>query len=274
MTEIKDNEKKESLAEKLNISFLKKNKKTENKSGRLFGLSLFSDKEQKTAAMKDENLADWHVNTSEKVDDILSKHQMDKQEEPVSLMTDNLTEFIEARDPFDRKPERPEFKTEKIELEQTNNTFSELVQPIKTKQVSETDVQQLNNVANSSILHKEEKKDETKKQAREKRYPNKDTSSKDKKKDKKTFGSLFKKKRQEKESKDKKAGKKQEKTDKETTTMDDVELDEDIIKVLRITDDLLGKLPDETISEFANSDDFKIYEKVFEKYDIKKNDDS
>lgn len=45
-------------------------------------------------------------------------------------------------------------------------------------------------------------------------------------------------------------------------------VDEDIIKLLRITDGLLGKLPDDIIEEFSQSDDFALYEKVMKKYDV------
>jgi len=43
-------------------------------------------------------------------------------------------------------------------------------------------------------------------------------------------------------------------------------LDEDLSKAFEIIDELLGKLPDETIDEFVQSDDFEIYEKVVSKY--------
>ena len=43
-------------------------------------------------------------------------------------------------------------------------------------------------------------------------------------------------------------------------------LDEDVRKALIIIDNLLEKLPDETIQEFVNSKDFAIYEKVVYKY--------
>ncbi len=46
-------------------------------------------------------------------------------------------------------------------------------------------------------------------------------------------------------------------------------LDDEIRRLLNITDDLLGKLPDEVINEFAQSEDFKLYEKVMSKYKIK-----
>ena len=47
-------------------------------------------------------------------------------------------------------------------------------------------------------------------------------------------------------------------------------VDEDVIQLLKITDDLLGKLPDEVIEEFSQSEDFALYEKVMKKYDIVK----
>ena len=46
-------------------------------------------------------------------------------------------------------------------------------------------------------------------------------------------------------------------------------LDEDIRQVLRITDNLLEKLPNEVIDEFVQSEDFALYEKVISKYKIK-----
>jgi len=42
--------------------------------------------------------------------------------------------------------------------------------------------------------------------------------------------------------------------------------EDDLIKAFEIIDDLLGKLPDDTINEFVQSDDFEIYEKVVSKY--------
>jgi len=43
-------------------------------------------------------------------------------------------------------------------------------------------------------------------------------------------------------------------------------VDNDIRKVLEITDNLLGKLPEEIIDEFVKSEDFKLYEKVINKF--------
>ncbi|MEM4257529.1 MAG: hypothetical protein QXL17_00010 [Candidatus Thermoplasmatota archaeon] len=46
-------------------------------------------------------------------------------------------------------------------------------------------------------------------------------------------------------------------------------LDEDVKQVLMITDELLGKLPENVIEDFAQSKDFEIYERVMSKYKIK-----
>lgn len=46
-------------------------------------------------------------------------------------------------------------------------------------------------------------------------------------------------------------------------------VDEDLIKFLKVADDLLGKLPEHVINEFASSEDFALYQKIMEKYKIK-----
>jgi len=47
-------------------------------------------------------------------------------------------------------------------------------------------------------------------------------------------------------------------------------IDNDIHRLLTITDDLLGKLPEEVITEFASTDDFELYKQVMNKYQIGK----
>jgi hypothetical protein len=48
-----------------------------------------------------------------------------------------------------------------------------------------------------------------------------------------------------------------------------LELDEDIKKILLMTDTLLGELPEDVINRFAQSEDFELYEKIMNKYKIK-----
>jgi len=56
------------------------------------------------------------------------------------------------------------------------------------------------------------------------------------------------------------------KTGQEQTKEPVPKADQDIEKLLPILDSLLEKLPEEVISEFAESDDFNLYEKVMRKY--------
>ncbi len=46
-------------------------------------------------------------------------------------------------------------------------------------------------------------------------------------------------------------------------------VDDDVVKVLLMTDDLLGNLPEDIIEKFAKSEDFKLYEKIISKYKAK-----
>jgi hypothetical protein len=46
-------------------------------------------------------------------------------------------------------------------------------------------------------------------------------------------------------------------------------LDNDIKKVLEITDNLLGQLPEDVIDKFVNSKDFELYERIINKFKLK-----
>jgi len=48
-----------------------------------------------------------------------------------------------------------------------------------------------------------------------------------------------------------------------------IELDTDIKKILQITDELLGELPEEVINRFMRSDEFDLYERILNKYKIR-----
>jgi hypothetical protein len=69
-------------------------------------------------------------------------------------------------------------------------------------------------------------------------------------------------------------GSKQQKTVKTGTLKGDTNtpillFDEDLIKVLHMTDSLLGELPEDILTDFIESKDYKLYEKVMNKYKIK-----
>jgi len=69
-------------------------------------------------------------------------------------------------------------------------------------------------------------------------------------------------------------GTQQQKTSKENHSKEDKHppvllFDDDLIKVLHMTDSLLGELPDDILNDFIESKDYKLYEKVMNKYKIK-----
>lgn len=132
----------------------------------------------------------------------------------------------------------------------------------------------------SQLKDEEEKTIENKK-----KNENKNDKQKNQKKTlfKSTFKSLnlLKKKNDEKKDKSSKnkrlpqpTAEKKEGKDKESTQQQQESyqgndtIDQEVIKLLKITDDLLGQLPEETIEKFSQSDDFTLYEKVMKKYDI------
>ncbi len=47
-----------------------------------------------------------------------------------------------------------------------------------------------------------------------------------------------------------------------------VGIDEEVKKLLKVLDELLGKLPKEVIDEFVKSEEYKLYEKVLERYGV------
>jgi len=44
--------------------------------------------------------------------------------------------------------------------------------------------------------------------------------------------------------------------------------EDDVKRVLKVIDDLFGKLPENVVAEFANSKDFELYERVLKKYGL------
>ena len=87
-------------------------------------------------------------------------------------------------------------------------------------------------------------------------------------------------KKLENEKKEKKLRKKTKNSEYDDTKTEDIYksveitkeqtfVDDEVIKVLLMTDDLLGNLPEDVIDKFAQSEDFKLYEKVISKFKSK-----
>jgi len=64
-------------------------------------------------------------------------------------------------------------------------------------------------------------------------------------------------------------GNKQLKTENTDKSCPILPIDEDLIKVLHMTDSLLGELPDDILTDFIESKNYKLYEKVMNRYKIK-----
>ena len=94
-----------------------------------------------------------------------------------------------------------------------------------------------------------------------------------KKEGKKALKLKQKQQRQKPKQKDKKQHNKKEKHSvslfKKEKQTGSLELDDDLKKVLLITDSLLGELPEGVIDRFAQSEDFRLYERILNKYNIK-----
>jgi len=112
---------------------------------------------------------------------------------------------------------------------------------------------------------KEQKKQEKKLQKLEVKKAK--LEQKQKKKEEKLKLKEIKKQHKEKIPDDKKEEPNSTSSDQEEPPL--IHLDDDVRELLRITDALLGELPDEIIEQFANSKEFELYQKVLSKYRIK-----
>jgi hypothetical protein len=56
--------------------------------------------------------------------------------------------------------------------------------------------------------------------------------------------------------------------EKELSQITEQKIDEDVKKLLKVLDELLGKLPKEIIDKFVKSEEYKLYEKVLERYGV------
>jgi hypothetical protein len=170
---------------------------------------------------------------------------------------------------FNIKFGKRETKKDKNPIEKTKNNnqkqldYSENNIPNKMEKSSQSTgrIHGLNKLQKQQDQSEQKEKDETK-QKQSVTQPQKEKRSLFKSKDKSFH--FFKSKP---ENKSKESVEKQLDTDQ---TNEDTVVDEEVIELLKITDDLLGKLPDEVIEEFSQSEDFSLYEKVMKKYEIVK----
>jgi len=195
---------------------------------------------------------DFDERTKELKEQQLTEEEQKQQEE--EKLHKQLEREHEKLEKLETKKAKLEEKKHEVEQKQKKETKKEQPQP-KPELPTHKEIKEQKRLerkeAREAKLEERKRKKEEKHTQKEKQQHLKQ-KGKDKKqkpaKEKTTGFSLFKK-------------------DKPTQTSTD--LDEDIKKVLLMTDSLLGELPEEVINKFAQSDDFGLYERVMNKYKLK-----
>lgn len=172
-----------------------------------------------------------HQETIKKIDQVIQE----------KTTTQSLNQIIENRTPINKKP-TPQFPTEQ--------------EPITTlKQTKKEE---------NRTIHMKDQNNNTKKFSLKK---NKKQQNKNKNKKKKTLKNKLKNKIKKQNTNKQQKNNQNHKKEKDEKTPT---LDEEVKEVLKITDNLLEQLPDDIIEDFAQTEEFQLYEKVFQKYNIKK----
>jgi hypothetical protein len=180
----------------------------------------------------------------------LEEQKRKKQQELIRRKEEKRLKKLEAKKA--RLLEKKKKKEAKAALLEEKRKEAENLKQMKAEQ----EKQQQQNLE-ELLKEKEQKKQEKRKEKQAKLE-----EKKHKKEEKETLvKQLQKEKEEKKHKKDKKPGLFQKQQEPQPTLLDD-----DVRKVLLITDDLLGNLPDKVIDEFAQSKEFELYEKVLSRY--------
>jgi hypothetical protein len=187
------------------------------------------------------------------------KEQQEKEEQEKQKLEEQLQKQREKEQEkqikFETKKSKPEEKEPQKKKERTGHKKEPqpAAEPLTTKQLKEQ--KQLHKIeARKALIEERQRKKQEKRAFKEQqkqqrlKQSKKNTKQKPSKTKQGTGFSLFK---------------------KEKPTIPPTELDEEIKKVLIMTDTLLGELPEDIINRFAQSDDFELYERVLNKYKIK-----
>jgi hypothetical protein len=226
-----------------------------------------SSRHQKENRLKESDAERLHapINFEDKLKELEEKEEelkrkkkelaeMEKEAEKLkALEAKKLTLEAKEKEKEQRKKKREEEKLKKLELKKEMIKAKERERAVKRieqekkEELKRQEIEQLEKQREEQKLKKIEAKNaliEARKKAKEAKIA---------KKEKKTL--LETKEKEIEDKKDKKP---------ELTL-----LDEDIKKLLVITDNLLGDLPEEVIDKFAQSKDFELYSKILNKYKLK-----
>jgi hypothetical protein len=166
--------------------------------------------------------------------------QLQREHEKLEKLENKKTILEEKKQELKEKDK----KTQKKETEQTETT-----KELKKQQKEQKRLQRLE-IRKARIEARQRKKQEKqalKQKQKQQRLKQKTKAKTKQQKQKTKQTSLFKKEKQ----------------------IPSLELNEDIKKVLLMTDALLGELPEDVLNRFVQSEDFELYEKVLSKYKIK-----
>ena len=184
----------------------------------------------------------------------LKKKEKQKERER-KLEAENALKEKKEAEKQKRLEEKQRLKEEKIkelELEKKAKKEAEKEEKLKKKKLKEELIKELE-------LKKKIKEEEKRKKSEEKKALKEEKTKEEKEKVAVTEKSKDETDETVKELDELILSKK--KTAKEKTFLDD-----DVEKIIPVIDTLLEKLPDDVIAEFAESDDFALYEKVVKKY--------
>jgi len=224
---------------------------------------------------------------------IMSKHQKEKkfkktemEQSYIPVDFDERSKKIKEQQKEDEE-ELEEFKTEEEEKAQKKQQKEEQKmkkqeakkKPVKEQPKQEPDEEDEDEepedipVPEQSTLSKKELKKKEKEQKKLEKLEAKKAILEEKKR-KKAEKQALKEQKKHKGKQPKKEQKidKQKKSGgffKKETPEEVITLDDDVRKVLLMTDTLLGELPEDVIDRFTNSEDFELYEKVLNRYKIK-----
>lgn len=206
---------------------------------------------KKLAKQKEEELKKKeHERKEKEKQKMLEKKQHEKEEK---LRAKQELKIVREKEREKKKQDKIK-QLELIKLEKQRE--KELKQQEKIKEMKSKEIEKQKQ---KELKEKEELKALKEKQVAEKKKKQQKTT-----KTKPIIVNFLKKK--EKSQEEKIVAKTELKTTKKEIETNIQPPEDDLIKAFEIIDELLGKLPNETIDEFVKSDDFEIYEKVVSRY--------
>lgn len=196
---------------------------------------------------------------SEDIDKKSQIYYLNSKEEKASKQ--QKTDFKQSNLDLDERAK--EIREQQERVQQLQKQLEEELEKIEEESEEET------KDTTSSVPTKHQQKERRrleKEQARKNKIEERRKRSEEKKRRKEQKYAL--KKKQKLQLLQQKENSKKQKANKKSHTALSMELDEDLKKVLRMTDSLLEELPDEVVNQFVNSEDFVLYERVLNKYKV------